>query len=206
MSIAGNSQPRQQPTLPYAHDLAGSKTTGWWGMVLIIVTEAVTFAALISAYFYLRARAPVWPRNDIARPELLLPLINTLVLLASSWPIQMALHNIRKGDRRGLRIGLGIGAALGILFLILQGVEYMRAEFSLRSNVYGSLFFTITGIHGLHVLAAVVMVIVLIVWASMGFFSSRRYQAVENVVLYWHFVDVVWIAIMASLYLSPYLA
>ncbi len=192
-------------SLPHATVLSGSRTVSWWGMVLLIATEATVFAALISSYFYLRTNSPAWPAGNIDRPELLLAGINTLILVSSSWPMQMSVRSIRQNNNRGLLLGLAIGGVLGVLFLSLQAVEYSRASFAMQTNVYGSLFFTITGLHGLHVLVGLGMVVFVLVRAFLKHFDSHRYQAVENAVLYWHFVDAVWIVVFSSLYLSTYL-
>ena len=195
-----------QMELPPEAELSGSRTIGWWGMLMLILTEATLFAGLLSTYFYLRFTSPTWPTGDIRRPELLLAGINTIILISSSWPIQMAVRSIRRsGSRARLALGLGIGWVLGVLFLSLQMVEYARSDFLPQTNAYGSLFFTITGLHGLHVLVGIALVTVVLIRTWLGHFTQRRYQAVENVVLYWHFVDAVWIFIFASLYLSPYL-
>lgn len=191
--------------LPLEATVTGSRALSWWGMVMLIITEATLFAALISAYFYLRFTSPTWPTGDIRRPELLLASINTVVLLASSWPMQMGVRNIRRGNERGLQIGVLIAWVLAVIFLSLQGVEYARSDFLPQTNAYGSLFFTITGLHGLHVLGGLGMATIVLIRAWRHHFNPERYQAVENVALYWHFVDGVWIAVFASLYLSPYL-
>ena len=193
-------------TLPHSDVLAGPRTVGWWGMLFLILSEATLFGALISTYFFLRANSPTWPAGGIDRPELLLAAINTVILLSSSWPMQMSVRSIRRGDRQGLKIGLAIALVLGVLFLSLQAVEYREATFTPQTNAYGSLFFTITGLHGLHVLIALVLAAFMLVRGVLGHFDARRYQAVENTALYWHFVDAVWIVIFVSLYLSPYLA
>ncbi len=195
---------RPPAALPQSANLAGSRTVGWLGMVLLILTEATLFGALISSYFFLRDNSPAWPLGGITRPELLLAAINTVILLSSSWPMQMGVRNIRHGSRSRLLIGLGIAWVLGLLFLCLQLVEYSRLSFTLQTNAYGSLFLTITGLHGLHVLAGLGMVAFVLLRALLGHFDDHRYQAVENVALYWHFVDAVWIVIFTTLYLSPY--
>lgn len=196
---------QRQVTLPPAFNLSGSRTVGWWGMVMLILTEATVFAALISSYFYLRFNSPTWPTGNIERPELLLASINTVILLASSWPMQMAVRSIRRGYQGGLQIGLAIAWVLAVLFLFFQGVEYSRSSFTPQTNVYGSLYFTILTLHGLHVLGGLGLATVVLIRSWRGHFNERRYQAVENTALYWHFVDAVWVVIFASLYLSPYL-
>lgn len=182
---------------------ATGRTTAWWGMVLLIATEATLFAMLILSYLYLRYSAtPVWPPDGIERPTLALPAVMTLVLVSSSVTMHLASRSSRDG-RSAARGWLLCTLLLGLAFLTLQGVEYhaKAVEFTPRTNAYGSLFFTITGFHGLHVLAGAVM----IAWAVLAVparASSRRQRVVENVALYWHFVDAVWIVVVSVLYLA----
>lgn len=193
-------------TLPHGSELSGSRTAAWWGMLLLILTEATLFGSLISTYFFLRANSPTWPIDDIKRPGLLLAGINTVILLSSSWPMQMSVRSIRRTSRKGLQTGLAIALVLGVLFLSLQAVEYSRSTFTPQANAYGSLFFTITAMHGLHVLVGLGLAAFTLIRAFLGHFDEIHFQAVENTALYWHFVDAVWILVFASLYLSPYLA
>jgi heme/copper-type cytochrome/quinol oxidase subunit 3 len=95
--------------------------------------------------------------------------------------------------------------AMGSTFLGLQGIEYVDKlkEVTPRTDIYGSLFFTITGFHGIHVLVGLLLNLWLQFYAWKGRFSAERYLPVENVVMYWHFVDAVWVFIFASLYLAP---
>ena len=186
-------------------EVTGARAPAWWAMVLMIATEATLFACLLSSYFYLRSFAPSWPLGEIERPELKLPVIMTVVLLSSSVPIFWAESGIRQGNQMRLRIGLLISFLLGATFLGLQGYEYAHKHFSMQTNAYGSLFFTITGFHGMHVLIGLLMSLFVQVRAWLGHFNGRRRLAVENFALYWHFVDAVWIFIFSSLYLSAYL-
>lgn len=199
MSVRDAALPR---TLP--RETEGIRSTGYWGTIVFIATEATLFGSLLSAYFYLRSGATQWPPDGLKKPELTLPLIMTVVLLSSSAPMVAAERSIKRGSQAGLRIGLAISFLLGALFLAFQVIEYSRSEFTPRTDVYGSLFFTITGLHGAHVMLALVMNIGMQVRAWLGHFDQRRYQAVQNVGLYWHFVDAVWVVILLCLYLSPY--
>jgi heme/copper-type cytochrome/quinol oxidase subunit 3 len=186
-------------------DLAGFRSTGWWGMILLIANEAILFASLIASYFYLRFNNPVWPFDGIKRPELLLPAIATVVLLSSSVFMHLGESGIKSDNRGRLQLMLAIAFILGAIFLGIQVYEYARSEFAPQANVYGSLFFAITGIHGLHVLGGLLLNGVIQVRTALGHFNARRYLGVENVTMYWHFVDVVWIVVFTSLYLSTYL-
>lgn len=192
-------------TLP--HHAEGSRSFGWWGMVWLIATEATLFASLLASYFYLRFRSgPVWPPGDIALPALELPLIMSAVLLSSSIPVHIAERGIEKGDQGRLRWGLALGFLLGAAFLVMTlGVEWPEKlrEFTPSTNVYGSLFFTITGFHASHVLVGLCISLWTQVRAWQGAFDEQRHVTVQNFTMYWHFVDVVWIFVFSTLYLSP---
>jgi heme/copper-type cytochrome/quinol oxidase subunit 3 len=178
-------------------------------MAWLIATEATLFAALIASYFYLRFRAaPGWPPGGIEAPELDLPIIMSVILLSSSIPVHWAESGIKKGKQAQLRIGLAVAFLLGATFLgMTLGVEWPHTleEFTPRTNVYGSLYFTVTGFHALHLIVGLVMSLWIQVRAWRGAFSENRHLSVQNFSMYWHFVDVVWIFVFATVFLSPHL-
>jgi heme/copper-type cytochrome/quinol oxidase subunit 3 len=184
-------------------DAEGNHAPGWWGMIILIATEATLFAALLSSYFYIRSGSNEWPLGGIAKPEFTLAGPGTVILIASSLSMMWGEAGIRRGSQGRLLAGMLISILLGLVFLGIQVTEYSKAEFTPRTNVYGSLFFTITGIHGLHVILGVLMLSVVALRAKLGHFTASRHLAVQNVGLYWHFVDAVWIFVFASLYVSP---
>ncbi len=185
----------------------GPRAFGWWGMVWLIATEATLFASLIASYFYLRFRSgPEWPPGGIEAPEIGLPLVMSAILLSSSLPVHLAESAIRKGNQRGLCMGLAAGFVLGAVFLgITVGIEWPEKlhEFSPRTNVYGSLYFTLTGFHASHVLVGLGISAWTQIRAWAGIFDSSRHLTVQNFVMYWHFVDVVWVFVFVTIYLSP---
>ena len=188
-------------------ELPVGRSTGWWGMVMLVATEATLFACLLGSYFYLRFQyGPQWPPDGIEDPELLTPLVMTAVLVPSSLPVIWAEHGIRHGQRWRLRCGLATTLALGMTFLALLATEYAEKlkRFTMTTDVYGSLFYLITGFHGLHVLVGLTMIGWLLA-ASLhgGSFGAQRHERVRNAAIYWHFVDLVWVAILFTLYLSP---
>ncbi|MDQ6828185.1 MAG: cytochrome c oxidase subunit 3, partial [Gemmatimonadota bacterium] len=163
------------------------RSPGWWGMVLVICTEAAFFAYFIFSYFYLASMAQgSWPPGG--PPALTLALPNTAILLLSSVSLWWGESGIRRGSQSRLRIGLFITLVLGVTFLIVQGVEYRHKHFTPATDAYASLFFSITGFHGAHVGAGLLMNIVVQVRAWLGHFSAERHLAVSNAALYWHFV------------------
>jgi cytochrome c oxidase subunit III len=182
-----------------------TRPVAWWGMVVLIMTEATIFVGLLSAYFYTRALSPAWPQGGIAPPELSRIWVFTIVLLASSAPVVVAERAIR-ADRLGrVRAMLALSFVLGVAFLINQIVDYRDLGFGLRDNAYSSLFYVITGLHGLHVLVGALMSIVVQLKAWMGKLSSQRHLTLSVFGLYWHFVDAVWIFVFSSLYLSAHI-
>ena len=179
------------------------RAPGFWGMMLLIATEASLFGYLLFSYFYLGSMAAgPWPPDGPPSLKLVLP--NTVILLASSGTMYWAERGIKQGDTRRLRIGLVVTLLLGIAFLVIQGVEYSKKRFTPMTSAYGSLFFTITGFHGAHVALGLLMIAVVAARAFLGHFREGRHEAVTNVSWYWHFVDVVWLCVFTSLYLSPY--
>ncbi|WAL69560.1 heme-copper oxidase subunit III [Amycolatopsis cynarae] len=186
-------------------EMPSGRTPAWWGMVLFVLTEATLFAVLLGSFFYLRFQHPAqWPPGGIEKPELERPLIMTAVLLPSSLPVIWAERGIRKGQRWRLRLGLLATLLMGLSFLTVQGLEYASdlQKYTFTTNVYGSLFYTITGFHGLHVTIGLLMVAWLLAAALRGSFGYRRHERVRLTAIYWHFVDIVWAGILFTIYLS----
>ena len=178
---------------------------GYWGMVILIATEATVFGGLLSAYFFVRASSDQWPQGGIRPPNLARISVFTVVLLASSVPLFWGEHAIRRGRTRQLRIALLISFLMGLAFVVNQVVEFGSLEFSAGDNAYASLFIVITGLHGLHLVAGLLMSAVVQIKAGKGWFDAGRHQSVTLFSMYWHFVDVVWILVFTSLYLTAHI-
>ena len=196
-----------QPSVALPHHVEGPRSYGWWGMVWLIATEATLFASLIASYFYLRFRyGPEWPPGDIEAPALALPIVMSVILLSSSIPVHLAEMGIKRGKQSWLRFGLALGFLLGAVFLVITlAIEWPEQlnEFTPRTDVYGSLYFTITGFHAMHVLVGLAFSLWTQVRAWRGAFDRERHVTVQNFTMYWHFVDVVWVFVFATIYLSP---
>jgi len=202
MSISKEGAPGSLPTDVVASHY-GSKPPVWWGMIFLILIEAVVFASLIASYFYLRAGAEQWPIGAVKPPDLLLPSINALILFASSIPIYLADSGIRKGNQRRLKIGLVIGFIMGLIFLVLKYLEYSNLDYNWATNAYTSIVWTITGFHSVHVIALLLKTAVMIVLAFQNYFNEERHTGVGANGLYWHFVVAAWVPLFFTLYLSP---
>jgi cytochrome c oxidase subunit 3 len=133
-----------------------------------------------------------------------LPAINTAILLSSGATITWAHWGLLKDNRKQLILGLFLTVALGIAFLALQAFEYHEAYtemgLTLRSGAYGATFFMLTGFHGFHVTLGTIMLIVILLRCMKGHFSSKNHFGFEGVAWYWHFVDVVWLALFIFVY------
>lgn len=174
------------------------------GVMLFIASEVMFFAALFGAYFNVKATAPNWNEmTDFMTPWPWAVAI-TIVLVTSSFTMQWATMRIRKGDRTGMNRGLLITLILGILFFVLVAIEYYtlitHEDFGINSGIYGTLFYTMTGFHGAHVLGGVIGIAVVLSRGLAGQFSAKHHSAVEAIHYYWHFVDIVWIFLFLIIY------
>ena len=180
------------------------RASGWYGLLFVIGTEAALFAYLLFSYFFLASQTPgVWPPHGV--PSLRIAGPNTVVLLLSSATAWWSQSSIERGDRRRLLVGLVTTLFLGGLFTGLQIVEWRQQPFSAADDTYGSLYFTITGVHVTHVVVGLLMLTSLTIWSLQRRFTAERHLHVVIGVWYWHFVDVVWLAVFSTFYLSPYL-
>ena len=182
----------------------GRLSSGWWGMWSLIATEAALFAYLLFSYFYVGSQVHgPWPAGGLPKLQIALP--DTIILLVASGTMWWGERGVRTGRPGRLKIGLVATILLGIVFLGLQGVEWHNKPFHLTSNVYGSLYFTVTGFHMAHVVAGLLMLLALLLWSLLGYFDERRHAAVSVGAIYWHFVTAVWIFVFLAIYVSPYL-
>lgn len=172
------------------------------GVIVFLIAEAMIFLGLFTAYLTFRAVSPTWPPEGTPELELLLPGVNTIILISSSFVIHNADVAIKKNDVKGLRTWFGITAVMGAVFLVGQIYEYFHLEFGLTTNLFASTFYVLTGFHGLHVLFGLVLILG-VLWRSrkLNHYSNTSHFGVEAAEIYWHFVDVVWIVLFILLYL-----
>ena len=185
---------------------------GWYGMVFFLASEAVFFANLIAAYLYLHIRdGACWNSNSCA-PGIIpstghidldktLAVVNTIILISSSFPMHFAARAIEKGNRRRTALLLAATIALGATFIGIQIYEYVNNGFGPSTNAPGSVFYTLTGFHGAHVTAGVLWLLTLFAIDVKRGLQPKDALLVDISALYWHFVDVVWIAIFTLVYL-----
>ena len=174
------------------------------GVWIFLLSEILIFGSLIIAYTFVRFSSISWPVATQVH-NVTLGMINTIVLLTSSLAIIFAFVSIRMGNIKGLKIGLFSTFGLGVAFLVIKlGIEwpaYYRNGFTISSGLPGSTYFVLTGLHACHVAGGLVAVGYLIVRTYQGGFTKTNHSAVENIGLYWHFVDIVWMFLFPLFYL-----
>jgi cytochrome c oxidase subunit 3 len=204
------------------------------GMMWFIFSEVMFFAAFFGALYYGRALSipwlggegvkitthlelwnhfeTAWPTNGPGNvggkfetiPWHGVPLINTLILLASGVTVTIAHHMLKAGDRFWLNISLAATCLLGFFFVFMQAEEYIEAyqhlNLTMGSGFYGSSFFMLTGFHGFHVTLGAIMLTVILFRCIRGHFTPTHHFAFEGVAWYWHFVDVVWLGLFIFVY------
>lgn len=169
------------------------------GMVLFITSEVMFFGGLFAAYFSLRADQAQWPPHGTPTPGLLLPLVFTGCLVASSFTQHRAAGTV---GADGARRWLGVTIGLGTIFILGQAFEWralMSEGLGISTNAYGTTFFTLTGAHGVHVLGGLGMLVA--TRSRLRSIPDRR-GMLEAATYYWHFVDLVWLVLFTALYLS----
>jgi cytochrome c oxidase subunit 3 len=171
------------------------------GTVVWLASELMFFSGLFAAYFTLRATAGgEWPPPGVEL-EVVTSGLFTLGLVLSSGTMQMAVRSVAAGRLPAFRGWLIATLVLAAAFLGNQAHEWATLPFSVSSHSYGSAFYVMTGFHGLHVFAGMLAMVLLIGRAGSGRFGAADTPAVEMVSYYWHFVDVVWIGLWATLFL-----
>jgi len=181
----------------------GPVSTAWWGMMCLIATEGVLFVYLIFSYAYLGSQqSGGWPPSG--PPSLSLALPNTAILIGSSLLLGWGLRAFqRHRDRRRLALTLAGTIILGAAFMTIQGFEWASKPFGFATNAYSSAFFILTGVHMAHVGVGLLILIALLIWTLQGRFAGAHQEHLPLGALYWHFVDVVWIAVFITAYLVP---
>jgi cytochrome c oxidase subunit 3/cytochrome o ubiquinol oxidase subunit 3 len=187
------------------HDTATGISNEKLGMWVFLGSECLLFGGLISTYLLYRHRSVSGPGpKDVF--DIPFTSVSSFVLLMSSLTMALAVAAIGRGDERRTRTWLLTTAMLGASFIAGQVYEFsvfVKEGLGYTTNLFGSSFYTLTGFHGVHVSAGIVMLLSLVVMSLRGHLGPERAETVEIVGLYWHFVDVIWILIFTVVYLIP---
>ncbi|MEM8640371.1 MAG: heme-copper oxidase subunit III [Cyanobacteria bacterium P01_G01_bin.54] len=171
------------------------------GLMIFLASESLMFIGLFVSYLIYRGAAEAWPPEE-TEVELLLPAINTIILVSSSFVIHMGDVAIKNNNVKEMRWWYLGTIAMGVVFLGGQVYEYLNLGYGLGTNVFSSCFYIMTGFHGLHVFVGVLLMLG-VLWRSRrpGHYHATKHTGVEMAEIYWHFVDVIWIILFVLLYI-----
>jgi len=204
MADAADIVDKSHALIVVSRDPGRPSCSGWYGMGWLIASEGALFAYLLFGYFYsMLAGQGAWPPNG--PPSLTLALPNTCVLLLSSVAVWSSEQAAIRRDWRRATFGLVAAIVLGGVFVAVQLAEWHNKPFSITSHLYGSFYFTITGFHMAHVAVGLAVLSVLAWWSHSADRRSQLPEPISIGAIYWHFVDVVWLAVFATFYLVPHL-
>ncbi len=172
-----------------------------WGLLSFLISESLMLGGFFATYLVLRGRAVQWPPEG-TEVELLVPAINTIILVSSSFVIHLGDTAIKKGDVKGLRLWYIITALMGAIFLAGQVYEYKTLGYGLTTNIFSNCFYLMTGFHGLHVFIGLLLILG-VLWRSRraNHYSATKHTGVEMAEIYWHFVDIIWIILFTLIYI-----
>jgi cytochrome c oxidase subunit III len=170
------------------------------GMLLFIISEVMLFGAFFTAYFFIRVVGNAeWPAEGEELPRAIAG-VNTAILLSSSFTMHWALEGARNENRAALKVGILTTFLLGLTFLTVQINEYWHIGFAPSENAQGSIFYSLTGLHGAHVFVGLTLLAMATIRSFRGHYSAKEHRGVEVPGIYWHFVDVMWVIVFTTIY------
>ncbi len=179
-------------------------SNGMLAVLMVIATEMMLFSGFIGSFLIFRLSAPFWPPPALPRLPIEVTWVNTGVLLSSAVTMFLAVRAVHRNRQRVLRQWLVITGILGVTFLAIQGSEWVRLVahgLRLTSGMYGGTFYTLIGLHGLHVTAGVLWLCGVVALAIRGRYNARNAAGVELCAAYWYFVCAIWPVLFVLVYL-----
>jgi cytochrome c oxidase subunit I+III len=176
----------------------------WWGNLLMIFIEGAAFAILAASYFYIRRNFDTWPPTRTMLPDLGVSSINLLLLIVSAAPFWYAARLARRGESPSF-VGwwLGVGVLFGVAAIVLRGFEFHAIHTRYDSNAYGSITWTILGVHLAHLLAGTIETLLIALVMFVGPVEKKHYTDATVMAVYWYFIVISWIALYVIVFLAP---
>jgi cytochrome c oxidase subunit III len=175
----------------------------WWGTIGFMVIEGSMFVMGLITYFFLRTRVTEWPPAPWPYPDATLATVNTVLLLVSAVPNQMAKSAAEKLDIARVRTMLLVCLAFGVAFIVVRAFEFSSLGVRWDSNAYGSIVWVVMGLHTIHLVTDVVDTAVLTALVYTGHAEPKRMVDVSENALYWYFIIISWLPIYFVIYFAP---
>ena len=170
------------------------------GFLFFLISDCVIFGSFIFSYLYIRSASAAWPPPGVERPGLWVAAVNSVVLFGSGATMHYAMEAIRHANKSRF-VGFCIATIiLGMGFLSGQAYEYTHLHDTWAGTTFGASFFTLTGMHGFHVFIGVIFLITVLIQTMRGTYTASRHFGLTAATLYWHFVDVIWVALFTLFY------
>ena len=171
------------------------------GMICLIIGESAIFAMFVLAYLFYIGKSQWGPQP---REVLEIPIVNSICLLSSSLTIWLSEQAVEHGHIQKFNAWLGVTIALGSVFLVGTGYEWYKLIYhdglTLQTNLFGTTFYSLVGLHASHVIIGLIMLITLWMFGMTGHITSKNSERIQTLALYWHFVDAVWVVVFLVVY------
>jgi heme/copper-type cytochrome/quinol oxidase subunit 3 len=183
----------------------GHRSILWWATIGLIAIEGTMFALVIVSYLYIKGRNPHWAPG-VFPPDLRWGTLNTIVLLASCVPNQLAKNAAERMDLRPVQLWLVVGMVFAVTFNVIRVFEFQALNVWWDTNAYGSVVWTLLGFHTTHIVTDLLDTAVLTVLMFRGPLQERRFVDVSENAFYWYFVVLIWLPIYGLIYFAPRVA
>jgi cytochrome c oxidase subunit I+III len=181
----------------------GPRTTIWWGVLGLLTIEGTMFGILVASYLYLTKNFSAWPPLGTPPPDLGAATVNMILLLASIWPMRVAHRAAYIERRRPITLALAVCTLAGLIALVLRFFEFRAMHIRWDTNAYGSIVWTILGMHTGHLIASTLENILLMVLMRAGPVEAKHFVDTNVNAVYWYFVVFAWLPIYCLIYFAP---
>jgi cytochrome c oxidase subunit 3 len=183
----------------------GLRSSGWWGMAFLVMSEASVFAYLFFAYFYYAVHFDYRPWPPYGPPTLTYSIPETVLLFLATAAMWWSDRRARVAVDVLAIIGPAIATLFGLGYIALGLLDWSGKPFTLSSSAYSSIYFAATGVHIAHVVVGVLIAAAVLAWSLIGYFNPVRHAPLSIAALYWYFLSATWAALFFVLYITPYL-
>lgn len=182
-----------------------SRAMLWWGNLSMMVIEGTMFAMMIGTYLYLRTANLDWPPTTVVKPDLLLPTVNLLIMLASCIPMLVADRAAKRGNPTVVRVCFAIAVLAGITILVIRSINVSNLGYKWSDHAYGSFVWVALGLHTFHTVAATGETALLLIYTLVCRVTKKNLLDFRCTAVYWYFIVLMWLPFYFIVYIAPYL-
>jgi len=175
----------------------------WWGQIGMMLIETVVFALIVAAYFYIRIGFSVWPPPDIAPPNLFWPTVNLILVLASCIPMYLSSRAMERRRFVAAAVWMALNVLMALVFLWIRRTEFLLFNFKWVSDVYGSLVWTLLGLHTMHTIGDTLESIVFVAITASGRVGAKQQLGAKMDAIYWYWITATYALLYLLIYIYP---